>query len=185
MYFTVMRPYKMKTLIDNFRGYTLAELLVTIFIAAIAVNLVLGTYAVVIRVWNRYSLSMDASDNAWIDYTKIRTMLSKVDAVKKTAENEWTLYKNVRSVSALTYKNGTLAIVGDSIHRWEAAVDSFSLETVESDYPMVMECRLTCSKGKQRSSLVWRMVCDGGGERNDTLLPTPASNGPIMGASRS
>jgi len=149
-------------------GYTLVELLMTIFIAAIAVNLILGTYGVVIRVWNRYNLTMEASDNAWINYTKIRTILSKTDGIKRNADSSWQLYRNAWPISVLRYENGILSLT-DSIERWKSPVDSFALDIIDSANPPIIQCFLTSIKGKQKSSLAWRSVCYA--EWNDTLLP--------------
>ena len=151
----------------NENGMTLLELLVAMFIAGIAVTLILGAYSATIRVWNRYSSRIEASNTTWSNYLKIQHVFSKADEIRKKTSNEWEAYKNKVKIAELNYRDSALELK-DSIVRWKAEADSFSLEMVDSSGGIsVWQCAVMCSKRKEKAGMAWRAVCRG--QDNDTL----------------
>jgi prepilin-type N-terminal cleavage/methylation domain-containing protein len=148
-------------------GYTLPELLVTIFISTIAVSLILGTYTVVFRVWNRYNLKMEAGNNAWLCYGRVQGLFSRIDGLKMVSGDRWDAFRNAGKYAELRFNTRRL-VFKDTALKWEAEVDSFSLKKEEENGD-VWVCSITCRKGKEKAGIVWRTICSG--EWSDTLLP--------------
>lgn len=148
-------------------GYTLPEMLVTIFVSTIAVGLILGTYSIVIRVWNRYNFKMEAMDNAWLCYGKVDKMFSKIDRMEQVSDNNWIAYKNVVKAYELVYQDKILALK-DSTVKWRTNIDSFSLEKADEN-GSIWHCSITCRKGKEKAGIAWRAICNR--LWDDALLP--------------
>ena len=161
------RMSKMKK--QHQKGYTLPELLVTIFIAGIAVSLIMTTYSIVFRVWSKYNLKLEASNEAWLCYNKIQNIFSKTTAIKKVSDTSWYVYKSSSRFEEIVYKPGVIA-VKDSVEKWKADIDSFSLQNTDNT-GVLWKCFIRCKKGKEKMSIAWFVSCTG--EWSDTLVPDP------------